>query len=120
MGINVRWVKIAAFAFVGLASGFAGVLAILINANFWPTVGEGYLLSVLAATFVGGTPTWGGIGTVAGGVVGAATVGFIETGIIAAGLTGFYTQFFYGLVIVVSLITHRLNRPRQRVGATRW
>lgn len=119
MGINVRWTKIAAFAFVGLASGFAGVLAILINANFWPTVGEGYLLSVLAAIFVGGTPTWGGVGTVAGAAVGAATVGFIETGIIAAGLTGFYTQFFYGLVIVVSLVTHRLNRPRQRAGAGR-
>ncbi len=119
MGINVRWTKIAAFAFVGIASGFAGVLAILINANFWPTVGEGYLLSVLAAIFVGGTPTWGGVGTVAGAAVGAATVGFIETGIIAAGLTGFFTQFFYGLVIVVSLVTHRLNRPRQRAGGGR-
>jgi simple sugar transport system permease protein len=114
MGINVRAVKIMTFVYVGLASGFAGVLLILINNTFWPTVGDGYLLSVLAAVFVGGTPTWGGVGTVAGAAIGACTVGFIETGIIASGLTGFFTQFFYGVVIVVSLLSHRLNRPRQR------
>jgi simple sugar transport system permease protein len=114
MGINVRAVKIMTFVYVGLASGFAGVLLILINNTFWPTVGDGYLLSVLAAVFVGGTPTWGGVGTVAGAAIGACTVGFIETGIIASGLTGFFTQFFYGMVIVVSLLSHRLNRPRQR------
>jgi simple sugar transport system permease protein len=119
MGINVRLVKTLTFAFVGLASGLAGVLAILINNNFWPTVGDGYLLSVLAAVFVGGTPTWGGVGTIAGSVVGALTVGSIETGIVAAGLTGYFTQFFYGAVIVLSLVTHRLTRPRSRVGG-RW
>jgi simple sugar transport system permease protein len=119
MGINVRLIKTLTFAFVGLASGLAGVLAILINNNFWPTVGDGYLLSVLAAVFVGGTPTWGGVGTIAGSVVGALTVGSIETGIVAAGLTGYFTQFFYGAVIVLSLVTHRLTRPRARI-AGRW
>jgi ribose/xylose/arabinose/galactoside ABC-type transport system permease subunit len=116
MGINVRRVKVLVFAYVGLASGLAGVLAILINNNFYPTVGDGYLLSVLAAVFVGGTPTWGGVGTVAGSAVGALTVGSIETGIVAAGLTGYYTQFFYGVVIVLSLVIHRLTRPRTRGG----
>jgi ribose/xylose/arabinose/galactoside ABC-type transport system permease subunit len=119
MGINVKLVKLLAFAYVGLAAGFAGVLAILINNNFWPTVGDGYLLSVLAAVFVGGTPTWGGVGTIAGSVIGALTVGSIETGIVAAGLTGYFTQFFYGVVIVLSLVTHRLTRPRTKVGG-RW
>jgi simple sugar transport system permease protein len=119
MGINVKLVKMMAFAYVGLAAGLAGVLAILINNNFWPTVGDGYLLSVLAAVFIGGTPTWGGVGTIAGTVVGALTVGSIETGIVAAGLTGYFTQFFYGVVIVLSLITHRLTRPRTRAGG-RW
>jgi simple sugar transport system permease protein len=116
MGINVRRVKALTFAYVGLASGLAGVLSILINNNFFPTVGDGYLLGVLAAVFVGGTPTWGGVGTVAGSVVGALTVGSIETGIVAAGLTGYFTQFFDGIVIVLSLVTHRLTRPRTRLG----
>jgi ribose/xylose/arabinose/galactoside ABC-type transport system permease subunit len=114
MGINVRLVKMASFVFVGLASGFVGVLAILINNNFYPTVGDGYLLIVLAAIFVGGTAGIGGVGTVAGAVVGAFTVGFIESGIVAAGLTGYWTQFIYGVVIVLSLVTHRLYSPHYK------
>jgi len=114
MGINVNRVKTMAFVYVGIASALAGVLTILVNNTFWPTTGDGYLLATLAAVFVGGTPTWGGVGTVAGGVIGAFIVGFIETGLIAAGLTGFYTQFFYGLVLVLALIGHRFNQQKYR------
>lgn len=114
MGISVERTRTWAYVFVGLSAAFAGVLSTLINSTFWPTAGDGYMLSTLAAVFVGGTPTWGGVGTVTGAVIGTFTVGFIQTGIIAAGLTGFYTQFFYGLVIILSLLGHRFNSPRYR------
>jgi ribose/xylose/arabinose/galactoside ABC-type transport system permease subunit len=114
MGIDVDRTKIMSFVYVGIACAFAGVLSTLINNTFWPTTGDGYLLSALAAVFVGGTPTWGGVATVAGAVIGVFIVGFIETGLIAAGLTGFYTQFFYGLVLILSLITHRFNQQKRR------
>jgi simple sugar transport system permease protein len=114
MGISVEKTRTWTFVFMGICAAFAGVLSTLINSTFWPTAGDGYLLSTLAAVFVGGTPTWGGVGTVTGAVIGTFTVGFIQTGIIAAGLTGFYTQFFYGLVIILSLLGHRFNSPRYR------
>ena len=37
------------------------------NFTRWPTAGDGYLLPALASGFGGGTPTWGGIGTIVGG-----------------------------------------------------
>jgi ribose/xylose/arabinose/galactoside ABC-type transport system permease subunit len=114
MGINVNRVKTTAFVYMGLAAALAGLLSTLINATFYPTTGDGYLLPVLAAVFVGGTPTWGGVGTVVGGVIGTFIVGFIETGIVGSGLTGYYTQFFYGLVIILSLVSHRFNQGRSR------
>jgi ribose/xylose/arabinose/galactoside ABC-type transport system permease subunit len=114
MGINVERVKIQTFVFMGLGAALAGVLSVLVNQNWWPSTGDGYLLTTLAAVFVGGTPTWGGVGTVVGSAIGTATISFIETGIIAAGLTGYYTQFFNGLVIILSLIGHRFNGPRYR------
>jgi ribose/xylose/arabinose/galactoside ABC-type transport system permease subunit len=114
MGINVSQVKTMAYVYIGMACALAAVFSVLINSTFYPTTGDGYLLSVLAAVYVGGTPTWGGVGTVIGGVIGAFSVGFIETGIIASGLTGFFTQFFYGLVIILSLISHRFNQGRYR------
>ncbi|MCA9835853.1 MAG: ABC transporter permease [Trueperaceae bacterium] len=114
MGINVKRTRIMVFVFSGLGAAFAGVFSVMINFVWWPTTGDGLLLPVLAGIFVGGTPAWGGIGTVLGGVFGVSIVSFIETGVIAAGLTGFFTQFFYGIIIISSLIGHRLNGERVR------
>lgn len=114
MGISVKRVKVMAYVFVGFGAGLAGVLSVLINRNWFPSTGDGLLLPTLAAVFVGGTPTWGGVATVVGSSIGVFIISFIETGIIASGLTGYYTQFFNGLVIILSLIGHRFNGPRYR------
>jgi simple sugar transport system permease protein len=116
MGIDARWVKIQTFMFMGFACALAAPIAVLIDNQFYTTTGQGYLLIIIAAVFIGGTPTWGGVGTIAGAICGACTVGFIETGLIADGLSGFWTNLFYGLVIVFSLILHRFNRVRGRTG----
>ena len=114
MGIDVDRTRIMVFVFTGIGAALAGVFSVMINFVWWPTTGDGLLLPVLAGLFVGGTPTWGGIGTVFGGSIGTSIVAFIETGVIAAGLTGFFTQFFYGLIIILSLIFQRFNGGRVR------
>lgn len=114
MGINVRLVRLQTFAFVGLGASLAGVFAVFINYTWWPTSGDSYLLPGLASVFVGGTAPWGGIGTVLGSAIGAFTVSFIQTGVVGVGLSGFYVQFFYGLIIILSLLGHRWNQIRYR------
>ena len=114
MGIDVDRTRILVFVFTGIGAALAGVFSVMINFVWWPTTGDGLLLPVLAGLFVGGTPTWGGIGTVFGGMIGTSIVAFIETGVIAAGLTGFFTQFFYGMIIILSLIFQRFNGGRVR------
>lgn len=114
MGINVNDVRIATYVFMGVGAALAGVLSTMVNFTWWPTTGDGYLLPAIASVFVGGTPTWGGVGTIAGGAIGALIVAFIQSGIVAAGLSGFYVQFFNGLIIILSLIGHRWNQRRFR------
>jgi simple sugar transport system permease protein len=114
MGIDVEWVRVKTFIFVGLGAALAGIFSTLINFTWWPTTGEGYFLPALASVFVGGTPTWGGVGTVVGGAIGTLTVSFIQTGVVGAGLSGFYVQFFDGVIIILALIGHRWNQPRHR------
>jgi ribose/xylose/arabinose/galactoside ABC-type transport system permease subunit len=114
MGINVNWTRVKVFGFMGVGAALAGVFSTMINFTWWPTSGDGYLLPVIASVFVGGTPPWGGIGTVIGGAIGALTVSFIQTGVVGAGLSGFYVQFFYGLIIILSLLGHRFNQTRYR------
>ena len=107
MGVNIERTKTLAFILVGVCSAITGILAVLLNSTFFPTMGDGYLLPALAAVFVGGTPVTGGKGTIGGVVIGAATVVFIQTGVVAAGLDGYWTSLGFGLVIILSLIGHR-------------
>ena len=83
MGINVNRIRIATFVFMGLGAALAGVFSTMVNFTWWPTTGDGYLLPAIASVFVGGTPTWGGVGTIAGGAIGALIVSFIQSGIVA-------------------------------------
>jgi len=109
MGIKVDRVKITTFIMMGFSAAFVGVLSSLLNNVFYATSGSGYLLLILAAVFLGGTPTWGGIGTILGAAIGSFIISFIQTGVIAIGLTGYYTDFFFGLILVIALLSHRFT-----------
>lgn len=114
MGININRVRVMCYVFMGLGSAFAGVFSVLVNFTWYPSSGDGYLLPTLASVFVGGTAPWGGVGTILGSAIGSLTVSFIQTGVVGVGLSGFYVQFFYGLIIILSLLGHRWNQVRYR------
>jgi simple sugar transport system permease protein len=109
MGVNIELTRLGVFGLVGLTAGVVGVMISLINVNFYPNAGNGLLLPVLAAVFVGGTPMLGGVGSVAGAFVGAMTISFISIGILTSGFSGFYTNFLYGVVIVLSAVVHTVS-----------
>jgi simple sugar transport system permease protein len=112
MGINTGRVRIQAFMLMGLIAAFAGVVASFHVVYFWPSLGEGYLMRTLASVFLGGTSVFGGTGTILGTFIGAFIIGAIEAATVAVGLTGFWTQFIYGLIIVLSVTMHTYLRKR--------
>ena len=112
MGVNTGLRRIQAFMLMGLVAAFAGVLNSFYVAYFWPSVGSGFLLPTLASVFLGGTSVLGGTGTILGTFLGAFIIGAIEAATVAVGLTGFWTQFIYGLIIVLSVIMHTYLRKR--------
>jgi simple sugar transport system permease protein len=112
MGVNTGRTRIQAFMLIGLVSAFAGVVASFYVAYFWPSLGDGYLLSTLASVFLGGTSVFGGTGTILGTFLGAFIIGAIEAATVAVGLTGFWTQLIYGFIIVLSVIMHTYLRKR--------
>lgn len=112
MGIPIRWTRITLFVLVGFTAALAGLMNSLRVVNFYPTMGDGYLLPALAAVFVGGTSVFGGRGSVYGTFLGAFMIGGITAGIVASGLTDYYTNFVYGAVILISVSIHALLRRR--------
>lgn len=79
---------------------------------WFPLSGKAYLLPVLAAIFVGGTPVWGGVGTIIGATFGALTIGLIPSGAVGAGFAGFWTEFIFGIVIIVTMVVYRFSGGR--------
>jgi len=110
LGINTDKVIISVYMIHGAIAAFAGVLATLEMATFWPALGEIYLMKSIASVIVGGTPVTGGIGTIFGTFIGGLILELIETGILAAGVTGFWIRLVHGLVIIIALIAQVLIR----------
>ena len=66
MGMNVARVRISTFVFMGLGAALAGVLSTMVDftGGRRPETATPFPRS---PPFSGGTPTWGGVGTVVGG-----------------------------------------------------
>ena len=110
MGINVDKTKTMVFVLMGALSAFAGLIDSFRLLKWWPTMGEGFMLTTFATVFVGGTSMFGGEGSILGTFVGAFLIGSLEAGIVAAGLSGFWTQVIYGLLILIAVTIHTLLR----------
>ena len=113
MGLPVRCTRIGVFVLAGITAAFSGVLSCMELGNWWPTQGEGYLLLVFASVFLGGTSVYGGRGTLWGSLAGAMVIGMIEAGLVSAGLSGFWTRFVHGLVLVSSVVFYALASERK-------
>jgi len=115
MGINVERIRVGVFVSSGIAAAITGAILVqMANMVWFPTSGKAYLLIALAALFVGGTPTWGGVGTIFGAFFGALTVTLIPSGAVGAGFAGYWTDFLFGLVIILTMIAHRFSGARVR------
>ena len=108
MGINVERTRIQLFTLMGIISAFAGVLLTLEINVFFPTQGEGFLLPVMAAVFIGGTSFAGGMGSIVGTFFGAYIIGSLEAGVVASGISGYWVQLVKGLVMGASVVLNIL------------
>lgn len=103
VGIQIDREKIKLFTLMGTLSALAGVFLTLETTTYFSNAGMGYLLTVVAAVFIGGTSIFGGSGKMAGTVFGSLIVAIIEAGLVASGVQGFWTRFFIGLVFIISV-----------------
>jgi simple sugar transport system permease protein len=108
MGINVAQRKMIVFGLTGLAAAFAGLMQSLWVRTYWPTLGEGYLMSTLSSVFLGGTSVFGGTGTIYGTFVASFIIGAINAGVVAMNISGFWTQLIYGLIVVVAVVVQTI------------
>ncbi len=104
MGIDVEATRIWLFTIHGVISAFAGILLTLEVNVFFPTQGQGMLLTSMAAVFIGGTSIAGGHGVLFGTLFGAYIIGSLEAGVVATGIGGYWVQLVEGLVMAAVVV----------------
>jgi simple sugar transport system permease protein len=114
LGVNVDRTMISIFMLNGVMAAFASSLLALEMVTWWPTQGPGYLLTTVAAVFIGGTSIYGGEGTIFGTIFGAFIVGSITAGITASGVGGFWSQLVVGVVMLLAILTNTIIGRQRR------
>ena len=112
-GVPVDRTRIAVLVLMGLIAGLAGVIFLGFRGAIDPTSGDAFLLPVVAAVIIGGTPLSGGRGSIFGAVLGALIIGVIQSGILFLGIDAKWSIFVTGAVIVIAVAIDQLVR-RQR------
>jgi ribose transport system permease protein len=109
-GVNVDRVKVTVFAISGLLAGLAALLhAALVNQGSHID-GNGYELNAIAAVVIGGTSLAGGIGTVAGSMIGALTLSILDNILGLRNVQSEYQAILKGVIIVLAVIIQRQRR----------
>jgi putative multiple sugar transport system permease protein len=111
-GIKTERLTLLTFVNMGVLAGLAGLIfAARLNVAT-PKAGLGFELEVIAACFIGGAATTGGVGTIVGAVVGAFMIGVMNNGMSILGIGIDLQQVIKGLVLLfaVFLDTYYKNK----------
>ena len=106
-GIQVQRVKIKTYVTLGLLTGLAGVVLASRIKSGQPSVGAGYELDAIAACVIGGVSFAGGIGSIAGTLLGTLIIGIINNGLDLLNVQTFYQQIVKGAIIIVAVLMDR-------------
>ncbi|HET9374941.1 MAG TPA: ABC transporter permease [Chthoniobacterales bacterium] len=109
-GIHVQRLTLWVYALAGLLSGLAGIAMASRLDSSEPSAGLGYELDTIAAVVIGGASLSGGVGGIAGTVVGVLIIGVLHNGLNLSGVSPFVQQVIIGVVIALAVTFDTLRR----------
>ena len=115
-GIDVGRTRFAAFVLSGALAGLCGYLWVARYAVAYVDIAAGFELDVIAACVIGGVSIIGGIGSVAGAVLGALFLGVIKNALPVVDISPFWQLAISGAAIIVAVaVNARAERRAGRV-----
>ncbi|MEJ2030880.1 MAG: ABC transporter permease [Maritimibacter sp.] len=103
-GIDVGKTTFIAFCISGMLSGFAGYLWVSRYVIGSVEVAKGYELTIVAACVIGGISISGGVGTVAGAILGALFLGVINVALPVINISPFWQMAISGAAIILAVV----------------
>jgi inositol transport system permease protein len=109
-GIDASKYKMLIYVYAGFLAGLAGLVVSSRIGSGQPGLGVGYELDAIAAAVIGGSSlSAGGIGTVAGTVVGALIIGVLNNILDLMNVSAYWQQIIKGCIIVGAVILDQLK-----------
>ena len=112
-GIDVGRTRFFAFVLSGALAGLCGYLWVSRYAVAYVDVAAGFELDSVAACVIGGISTLGGIGSVAGAVLGALFLGVIKNALPVIDISPFWQMAISGSVIILAVIFNARQEKRR-------
>jgi ribose/xylose/arabinose/galactoside ABC-type transport system permease subunit len=103
MGIDVRRVKLAVYALVGVSAAIAGIILTGQTASGQPQAALNYELTAITAVIVGGASLGGGRGGMAGTILGVFLLGLVSNALNLYGVTAFWQPVATGIILVAAV-----------------
>ncbi len=115
VGINTARYRVVCFIVVGMLSSVAGMLVLADGASGVPSIGDGWELTVIAGVVIGGVSLFGGVGTVAAGIIGMLLLQVVQSGLVVVGVNPNWQTVAVGLIMVLAV---GVDVARRRVSLT--
>jgi D-xylose transport system permease protein len=114
-GINVKKNLVMVYSIHGFMIGVAGlILAARLNASTTTVANMSLEMDAIAAAVIGGTSMSGGIGKVAGAILGALMMGTIDNGMSLMNLDASWQYIVKGVILVAAVwFDIRTNKKRK-------
>ncbi len=103
-GINTNRILLLAYTNMGLLTAFASMICVARFNSAAPSAGTNYEMDAIAACYIGGASSSGGIGTVGGAVIGAIFMGIMNNGMSILGIASDWQRVIKGLVLLLAVI----------------
>ena len=112
-GINVNRVKIITYIISGMLAALVGIILASRMATSQPNSATGYEMNAIAAAVIGGSSLMGGVGTIAGTVIGSFIMGILTVGLTMQGANYFMQLIVIGLVVIGAVTVDRIRSRRK-------
>ncbi|MCF2710748.1 multiple monosaccharide ABC transporter permease [Schaalia hyovaginalis] len=111
-GINVKSVTFWTYVNMGFLSAVAGIIYSARMNGAQPSAGNMFELDAIAACFIGGASTTGGIGKLSGALVGGLIMAVMSNGMQLMGASTSTQQMVKGLVLLLAVAFDVWNKRR--------
>ena len=112
-GVPIWRVKLALYTGIGFLVALAAIVYTSRVSTARADSGLGLELDVIAAVVLGGASIYGGVGTIAGSVLGVLIIATLRNGLVLAGVPSTWQLFLLGILVISAVFLNEFFRKKE-------